>query len=171
MMILVVSLAVALLFAVFLVLFHRLASRSDAADCTTEWLESFSVESYAPMERLLDEGDFTFLAAQPGYNPQIAHRLRTERRKVFAGYLRLLIADFNRLLGLAKLMVVYSAEDQTEFAKALWRQQLTFYFAVCAVRCRLALYPLGWRPVDVGRLVHSLERMRSRVRSLASEAI
>jgi hypothetical protein len=63
-------------------------------------------------------------------------------------------------------MIVYSAEDRSEFAKVLWRQQTTFYFAVCAVRLRVALYPLGWTSLDVSRLMQALENMRSQVAQL-----
>jgi len=50
-------------------LFWRLASRSDNQASTVEWFESFSLDSFAPMERLLDQSDFEFLAQQPGYRP------------------------------------------------------------------------------------------------------
>ena len=85
------------------------------------------------MMRLLDESDFAFLASQPGYQASIERRLRAERKAVFRGYLWRLVRDFNQLVSIAKLMVVFSEEDRTEFAKSLWRQQVTFYFAVCAL--------------------------------------
>jgi hypothetical protein len=157
---------VALLSGAFVFLFWRLASRSDNQASTVEWFESFSLDSFAPMERLLDQSDFEFLARQPGYRPEIGARLLKERKKLFLGYLRLLIGDFNRLLRMARLMIVYSAEDRSEFAKVLWRQQTTFYFAVCAVRLRVALYPLGWTSLDVSRLMQALENMRSQVAQL-----
>jgi hypothetical protein len=162
----VVAIVVAVLIAAFGLLFRQLASRSDNQAFTAEWFESFSLDSFAPMERLLDQSDFEFLAQQPGYRPEIGARLLKERKKLFLGYLRLLIGDFNRLLRIARLMIVYSAEDRSEFAKVLWRQQTTFYFAVCAVRLRVALYPLGWTSLDVSRLMQALENMRSQVAQL-----
>src|SRR6266849_858010 len=122
---------VAFLSAAFGWLFGRLASRSDNRACTAEWFESFAMDSFAPMERLLDQSDFEFLSQQPGYRPQIGARLLKERKKLFLGYLQLLIGDFNQLLRMARLMIVYSTDDRAEFAKVLWRQQVTFYFAVC----------------------------------------
>src|SRR5437870_1680271 len=98
----VVSATVLLFGAAFAVLFVRLISRVDASACTSEWLENFSLESYAPMQRLLDKQDFVFLAAQRGYRPEIAKRLLAERRKVFLSYLRNLVRDFNQLLALAR---------------------------------------------------------------------
>ena len=161
-----VAIAVAFLIAAFVLLFWRLASRSDNQAVTVEWFESFSLDSYAPMERLLDQGDFEFLSQQPGYRPEIGARLLKERKKLFLGYLRLLIGDFNHLLRIARLMIVYSSEDRAEFAKLLWRQQVTFYFAVCAVRLRVALYPAGWTSLDVSRLMQALDDMRGQVAQL-----
>src|SRR5579864_9079262 len=162
---------VALFMAAFALLFWRLAARVDNQACTAEWFESLTLESFAPMERLLDQSDFEFLAQQPGYRPEIGARLLKERKKLFLGYLRLLIGDFNQLLRIARLMIVYSTEDRAEFAKALWRQQVTFYFAVCAVRFRVAIYPLAWTPLDVSRLVDSLETMRSQIVQLGFRPI
>ena len=100
------AIAIALVTACFAGLFWRLASRFDAQQCTAEWLDSFSVKSYAPMERLLEKSDWAFLASQPGYRPEIGKRLMSQRRKIFRAYLRLLVRDFNQLIGIGKLMVV-----------------------------------------------------------------
>jgi len=152
---------VALIFSAALIaLFRRLASRLDAEACTPEWLENFSTANYTPMQRLFNEKDFEFLASQPGYRPEIARQLRAERRKVLAGYLQLLTRDFNQLHAIAKLMLVYSHEDRPDFGKALLWQQITFYYAVTAVRCSLALMPLGWTAPDVRKLIQPIESMR-----------
>ena len=150
-------------------LFWRLASRFDARQCTAEWLDSFSVKSYAPMERLLEKRDLDFLASQPGYRPAIGKRLMAGRRQIFRSYLRLLVGDFNQLIGIGKLMVVYSNRDQQEFARNLRRQQVTFYARVCALQLQLALYPLGWTSVDVRGLLDALGDMGTNVRQLASQ--
>src|SRR5216684_1242049 len=158
-----VFLALAMLIAAFAFLFRALASRPDQSTCSLEWLDSFSLENYAPMQRLLDTGDVEFLSSQPGYRPEIGKRLMAERRKIFRGYLRMLILDFNQLIGLGKLMVVYATEDHAELARALWRSQISFYCAVFAVQCKLALHPLGWSGVDVNKLVKALETMRDQI--------
>ena len=170
MLLLYVGLVVAFISAAFIFLFRSLASRVDPEASTAEWLDSFSLESYAPMERLLDQSDFEFLASQPGYKPEIAKRLLAERREAFTGYLQLLTQDFNQLLAIAKLMLVYSDRDQPGFAQALWRQQVTFYYGVCVLRCRVALYPLGWTGVDIGKLVRPLESMHLQLQQLAQIA-
>jgi len=166
-----ILLALAILVATLGLLFRALVSRSGQSSVSGEWLETFSLESYAPMERLLDKADVIFLASQPGYRPEIGKRLMAERRQIFRGYLHLLIADFKQLVDLGKLMVVYSAQDRTPLAKALWRSQVSFYFAVVAVECKLALHPLGWSSVEVHKLIGALETMRSQIQALSSQRI
>jgi hypothetical protein len=163
-----IAMAIALLAACFAGLFWRLASRFDAQQFTADWLDSFSVERYAPMERLLERSDVAFLASQPGYRPEIGKRLMRERRKIFRAYLRLLVRDFNQLIGIGKLMVVYSSRDQQEFALSLRRQQLKFYGRVCALHLQLVLYPLGWTSVDARGLLAALGAMRIKVQQLTS---
>ncbi len=96
---LLIAIPVAVLLAGFAGLFWRLASRFDAQQCTAGWLDTFSLERYAPMERLLDKNDLVFLQSQPGYRPEIGQRLMAERRNIFRAYLRLLVHDFNQLIG------------------------------------------------------------------------
>jgi hypothetical protein len=164
---LLIAIAIALLAACFTGLFWMLASRFDAQRCTAEWLDSFSVRSYAPMERLLEKSDLVFLASQPGYRPAIGQRLMAERRKIFRAYLRLLVRDFNQLIGIGKLMVVYSNQDQQEFARSLRRQQFQFYARVCALQLQLVL-PLGWTSVDARGLLAALGAMRTKVHQLTT---
>jgi len=160
--VLVVVVAI-LLLVTFIGLFFRLASRLDSRKVSPAWLEEFSLESYAPMERLLDASDFRFLAAQPGYRPEMGKRLLSQRRKIFGQYLGLLIRDFNQLHFLARLMLVHSEQDRPELARELFRQQVRFYFAVCLVRCKVAFYPHGWTALDVPKLLHGLEHMRNQI--------
>jgi len=136
-------------------MFLRLASRLSTETAGAEWLESFSLDTYAPMAGLLNPHDFAFLEEQPGYRPAIGKRLRAERRKVFAGYLDLLVQDFNQLLRIGRLMQVSSSVDRPDLAGVLWRQQVRFYVSVCIIRCRLALSPLGLQ-VSGQALVESL---------------
>lgn len=166
-MIFATGVVIALLIASFTFLFLRLASRFDAKACGPEWLDEFSVENYAPMERLLDASDFEFLARQPGYHAKTGKHLLAERREIFCEYLGLLIRDFNQLHYIAKLLMVHSAEDRPELARTLWQQQATFYFAVCVIRLKVAVYPWGWTAVDVPKLLHGLEHMRGQIQTRA----
>jgi hypothetical protein len=166
-----VSLAAVLILLAFGLMFLRLAKRVNAPAGNPEWLESITLERYAPMERLLQRSDFAFLEAQPGYRPGIGARLLAERRKAFAGYLRLMTHDFDQLLGLAKWMLVHSTTDRPEFGKALWRQHIAFYCAVYALRFRVAFYPLGFAGVDARKLVDSLASLRDGIQQLALQRV
>jgi len=149
----------------FAILFFRLASRFDPKSATSEWLNEFTLERYAPMERLLDASDFEFLARRCPDRPELAKQLLAERRSLFREYLGLLVEDFNQLHFLAKLMLVHAAEDRPEFAGALFGQQVRFYFSVCLIRLKVTLYPLGWTALDVPRLLHALERLRNELQA------
>ena len=155
----------AVIVVAFAILFFRLASRFDPKLATAEWLDGFSLERYTPMERLLDASDFEFLASRCPGRPELAKQLLSERRSVFREYLGLLVEDFNQLHFLAKLMLVHAEEDRPQFAGALFRQQVQFYFSVCLIRCKVALYPLGWTALDVPRLLHALERLRTELQA------
>ena len=164
----IVIFAVAVLGAGAAALFRILAVRPDIAASASEWLADFSLESYAPMERLLDERDFRFLSQQPGYDVRIAKRLRLERKEVFKAYLQRLSRDFHHLVAITKLMLVYSGEDRTDLATSLWRQQVTFYLAVSALRVRLALYPMVVGTWDVQGVVGAVGQLQNQLKMLGN---
>jgi hypothetical protein len=164
---LALSIVVVILAATFAILFRLLASRQDPASDPVEWLDGFSLESYEPMRRLLDQSDLEFLKKQPGYHPGVVKTLRVERRRAFIDYLGLMITDFNQLLSIGRLMQIHSSLDRPELAQALWRQQIRFYGAVCAIRCRLALSSLGV-PMEQLGLGDSLGSMLDQIKELAA---
>ena len=151
----------------FGLLFKRMLFRDRVPDFDPEWLENFSVSKYRPMERLLSEEDFEFLVSQEGYEPKIGKRLRSERRKIFRRYLRLIRRDFQRLEAAVRLFMVDSAEDQPELAKALLKQRLYFTCAIWSVEVRLTLHWLGIGTVDIRQLVGALDVMRVRLGAMA----
>jgi hypothetical protein len=166
-----VAMAAGFLAVAFGLLFRALSSRGDSPAQDREWLEDSGIEArYAPMARLLNQADYDFLAKLPGYEPSIGRELRAERRKVFTGYLRILVSDFNNLLDLAKLMLVNSAEDQPEFAKSLLREQFRFYFLICAVYCKATLPGFSLGQAQLDELVGSVGRMHGRLRLAAAAA-
>jgi hypothetical protein len=151
---------VALLF-----LYRTLASQKKSSDSMDQLLV-LTPGKYRPMERLLLEDDFRFLASQPGFSPKLGRRLRTERRQIFRGYLRSLGRDFHSVTAACHLLMVHSAEDRAELASTLMRQQLMFGVGMLAVQGRLALHAVGFGAVDVRGLVESLETMQTQVRIL-----
>ena len=85
--------------ASFALLIRLKIAQQDANVDLAAWLELFSLDVYAPLDHLLcDERDFAFLAAQPGYRPEIARQLRREHRAIAREYLHSLTADFRRLV-------------------------------------------------------------------------
>jgi hypothetical protein len=167
MMLPTLSIAVVFLIVAFAFLLYRLTSRLSPEALDEDWLESFSLENYAPMRRLLNQSDLEFLKRQPGFRPALAKRLEAERRRAFIGYLGLMTGDFNQLLKIGRIILVASHVDRPEFARAMGRQRNKFYFTVCAIRCKLALAPLGLQ-VDGPELLNSLGSMLQQVRELAS---
>src|ERR1700688_1883270 len=88
-------------------LYRTLASRKNSSGSMDELLV-LSPGKYRPMERLLGEADFRFLASQPGFSPKLGRRLRTERRQIFRGYLRNLRRDFGAVTAACHLLLVHS---------------------------------------------------------------
>jgi hypothetical protein len=131
-------------------------------------LPVLSSRRYQPMERLLREDDFRFLAAQPGYTPRVGRRFRSERRRVFRGYLKNLSKDFRQVAMACHLLLIHSAVDRRDLASALFRQRLTFSLAMLGVEGRLLLHAAGVGTVDVSGLVESLETMQEQIRSMVS---
>ena len=157
----------ALLATVFSFLIRKLFARVEQNESPADWLTRFSVDTYRPMERLLNEADYRFLARQPGFEPRIARELRAERKKIFRAYLRELIADFHRLLHIANLMLVYSNVDRPDLAKAIFRLRMRFYLTVIQTELSLTLQPLPVRPVNPIALIGALDLMRQNTQQLA----
>jgi len=131
---------------------------------TTDWLDDLSMERYLPMFRSLDEGDFRLLSRQPGFNPQMAARLREQRWRMVQGYVRSMEVDFGLLSTALKIVMAQALEDRPDLATALIRSQLTFTFGMAAVHLRLLLYRWGFGGVEVASLPKLLEGMRLEVR-------
>lgn len=147
---------------VFVLVFLRLLS-ARPKQAEVEWLKTFSPSRYQPIERLLDEADYRFLASQPGYRPSIGRRLRAERRSILLDYLRLMRRDFNRLYRAAKLAVLYAGEDRSEVARVLLRAKIGFEWSLLTVRFCLRLPWPALRPADLAGLVRSLERLQAQI--------
>jgi uncharacterized protein (DUF1810 family) len=149
-----------------LLLVRRLTAPATVSKCDPEWVANFSITTYRPMLRLLDEEDFRFLAAQPGVSAATIRELRRERRRVFRAYLRNMVRDFHRLHLAARMSLLYATEDRSDLAHALFRQRITFTGAVLQVEFRLLLHAAGLAPVDVTRLLGALDSMRLNVSAL-----
>jgi hypothetical protein len=127
---------------------------------------ALQAERYRPMERLLLEDDFVFLARQRGFSRRAGRRFRRQRRSIFRGYLRSLKGDFGRIFLACQTLAVHSAEDRGDLAARLIRLRLSFALGMLAVEARLILHAAGVGTVDVRPLVDSLETVQAQVRLL-----
>ena len=148
---------------VLVLLYRKLSSQPDSEVAVDQCLV-LSLEKYRPMERLLQEDDFRFLAAQPGFSPQLGRRFRTERRRIFRSYLRNLRRDFSRLSSAFRILIVHSVEDRGDLAKSLMRMRVMFAFGMLAVEGRLLMHAAGMGAVNVSGLVASLDTMQAQMR-------
>jgi hypothetical protein len=145
--------------ALFLLLRQMLAG-SKTLPVSVDWIAELSALRYRPMERLLSGEDYRFLASQPGCDRQMIRSIRSERRRLFRGYLACLSQDFNRVVAALRLLMTYSAHDRPDLAKILYKQQALFAAGMLSVQWRLALHAVGLGTVDVTGLVHAMECMR-----------
>ena len=152
------------LVAVFLV--RHLGSDRQLLPVTIDWLSELSTDRYRPMLRLLDATDFEFLRARKGFTPQMGQRLRRQRVQAFRGYLRLLAADFDRVVAALRVILAQSAQDRPELASLVLQRRLSFALGLIEVHCRLALFGLGWSHVDVSGLIQLVDGMRLDLRKL-----
>jgi len=120
----------------------------------------FSLSRYQPMEHLLSEEDFAFLASQPGYEPKIGARWKRERRRIFRLYLDDLKRDFRRLHIQARVMAANADAESAELVGILMRQQVMFWRAMASLELRLALRTAGIGKVDIRPFIELIEAMR-----------
>ena len=137
----------------------KLFKKCDLSDITPEWLESFSVETYRPMQGLLAAEDFAFLSAQPGFDLSLHRKLRRERLHIFRQYLNCLVTDFNKLHAVARLVLAESESDNSELVGRLIRLKLTFGVYVLQVELSYLLYMCGLQTIRVQALLRNLELM------------
>ncbi|MDQ6708219.1 MAG: hypothetical protein M3Z85_19860 [Acidobacteriota bacterium] len=129
------------------------------------------VARYGPMERLLQNSDYGFLASHPAIGRKAAAKIRTQRRQIFRGYLNCLSKDYARICASIRQIMLQSGIDRPDLAKALFRNRLIFAAALAGVEFRLALHVCGWGIVDIRPLVASLDGMRQQLDRLASAEI
>jgi hypothetical protein len=154
------------LVAGLLITWRRLIARPANLPVTATWIEELSPERYRPMMHLLDDDDFEFLQAQPGFTPGMARSLRAQRCRLFRGYLRTLSEDFGRVVMALKLILLCSTHDRPELASALIAQQVKFAMNLAGVHVRLFLYRWDLCRVDVSGLMGIFDSMRLELQAL-----
>jgi hypothetical protein len=162
-----VSVALALAAAGLLAYLVRKISGGSRLPVTAAWIEDLSLERYRPMLRMLDDSDIDFLRSQPGFTPGMASKLRTQRAKIFRGYLKNLESDFARVCSAIKMIMLQSNHDRPELANSLLRRQVAFACAMLSARALVLFYRMGVCGVDVTRLVRLFDSTRLELRTLA----
>jgi hypothetical protein len=147
-------------------LFRRLIAGPKSLPVSVDWINDLSVSRYRPMERLLSQEDYRFLASQPGIDKRMLRRIRSERRRLFRGYLACLSRDFSLVGAALRLMMMYSAQDRPDLAGILYKQQALFALGMLAVQWHLVLHACGLGTVDVRGLVGAMESMRLELRQM-----
>lgn len=127
------------------------------------WIEGLTLRTYRPMERLLLEADYKFLAAQAGCGRGLARSLRRKRCRIMLHYLRRLERDFRRLEAAGKLKIALSPEEGHEFSVFLLKQSVLFAAACARVRAGVVIHGIGGRAApDVRPLLDSVELLLAR---------
>jgi hypothetical protein len=124
-----------------------------------EWLEEFSPSSYYPMQRLLSDEDFRFLARQPGFDLSLYRKLKRERLLIFRQYLRRLIRDFNRLYTVTRTIISLEPEDHSELAVKLVKLRVKFMFSVLSAECSYVMCCMGFKTIAATAMLARLEEM------------
>jgi hypothetical protein len=148
-------------------MFRRDTKRFDAA-LSDELADEPLTARYRPMERLLRESEWDYLAAQPGFNPARIRAIKSERRKVFRGYLSCLSGDFAAVCLQIRVLMVQSPVARPDLAKALAKFRLQYAVALVKIEFRLLAHAVGIPSVriDVSGLIRSLEQVGAQARSL-----
>jgi hypothetical protein len=124
-----------------------------------EWLEEFNPSTYYPMQRLLSDEDFRFLARQPGFDLSLYRKLKRERLLIFRQYLRRLIVDFNRLYTATRTLISHQEEDHSDLAVKLVKLRVRFMFAVLSAECSYVLCCMGFKTIVATAMLARLEDM------------
>jgi hypothetical protein len=151
----------------FFPILRWLCRKAAVEDITPEWLESFSVAAYYPMQGLLSDEDFTFLSRQPGFDESLYRKLRRERLHIFRQYLVRLIVDFNRLHAVARMILSRSNQDRSDAVGKLMTLKFKFSLAVFQAESSYLLCWLGFRFLAARRMIALLEDMSLELAALS----
>jgi len=128
-------------------------------EISREWLEEFTPTSYYPMQRLLSDEDFRFLARQPGFDLSLYRKLKRERLLIFRQYLSRLIVDFNRLYTATRTLISLQEEDHSELAVKLVKLRVRFMFSVLSAECSYVLCCVGFKTIVATSMLARLDEM------------
>jgi hypothetical protein len=112
---------------------------------------------YEPMGRLFARREFSFASGFEN-NPAIEQRLRKNRRRVMALYLKEIRHDFHRAWSTCRLLAPFSTDP--EFGSMLAKQLGTFYTLYLTLQFRLLVGSYSFAGADVENLVTAVRSLQ-----------
>jgi hypothetical protein len=141
----------------------HLRKRNRPSPADLRWLEELTLGGYRPMERLLLDADYKFLAARAGSGRRMARSLRWKRCRIMLHYLGRLERDYRRAERAAKLKIALSREEGGRFSLFLLGRSVLFGAGCMRVRMGVVIHGLiGFAAPDVRPLLASAELLLAR---------
>lgn len=137
-----------------------------------EILDGESIATYyRPMERLLRESEWQFLASQPGFDAGKIRAIKAQRRKLFRGYLNCLSVDCASASLLMRGLIIQSPVARPDLMKAVSRFRTRYARSLISLELRLAAHALGITSVsiDVSGLVRGMDELGAQIRGFSLE--
>lgn len=165
-----IIIGIATIFCLFLAVSVVLVGRKLVGDANLpaepDWIQELSPQRYRPLERLLDEREYSRLKTHPAITPKMLRSMRSRRIRIFRGYLSCLSVDYGRVCKTVKLLMVQSPQDRPDLAGLLVRQHVTFSIRLAMAEFCLTLHALGIGGMEASKLVAALESMRLELNGL-----
>ena len=125
----------------------------------------YSPDRYSPLSCLLDASEYEFLKTQPGFTQAVGRHFRSERRAICRQYLKLLRADFAAIYHEASALLLYSRQDRSDLAQALFQERMRFAAGLVVVEFYLGLHAFGLEHVQVDHLVAPVSELQRQFES------
>ncbi|HEU0119251.1 MAG TPA: hypothetical protein VFQ91_01915 [Bryobacteraceae bacterium] len=118
------------------------------------------------MRRLLSTEEEEFWMSSTEGSQFRRSEFRTERRRLFRQYLRLISADFNRLSQGVKLSIIHAKEDRSAEIDQLLSLEWSLRKLLWQAECSLMFHWLGVKPVDATQLINALQGFEFSLREI-----
>lgn len=155
---------------IFLLLLYRLVQRSKSAaeqqPWSEEWFSEFSAFRYLPMQRLLTDEDENYLLQMTAGLKVDRAAFRAERRRLYAEYLQMIAADFQRLSVGLRLAIVHAPQDQTREVQSLLGLEWEFRKLLLQARVRLVFHWAGVQPGNTTALINAMQGLEFGLREM-----
>ena len=167
---------------IFLILLAKLMQRNRATSSTSaehslegalvdsawseEWFEQFSSFRYLPMRRLLSAEEEEFWMQSTDGSAARREEFRSERRRLFREYLRLISSDFGRLSQGVRLAVVHASEDRSAEVSQLLSLEWSLRKLLWKAELSLMFHWIGVKPIDATQLINALQGFEFSLREI-----